>query len=628
MSVLRLPRLYFKGLVSWDPGVVNNNPDVYDGVNVKIDLPSGVTYQTFKQWVIDNLAANGIWNYYGTHTCQLPEASTFITGGALAAPGPLITSDPIIGKSVALQGKLVDLDPASVFTSQLFFEDFSFGDGQAGITAQRFHRMHSRWINFKRNLGQLPIAGNAAVVWQTAFPFDKFSLSNTSGSLLLTELQKALERDDAEGLMVRFCTYRTLYFQNGILNQIPQQPRNIQDLQSLYSQGEMFSNPAYSLVTGVIGVWNCGELASVPGGRYLAPSKPVKPTNAAGLVRLGPCVAELDPAHSVLSLDLNSTIPEIDISMAKADFGPLTLAVRQGGTVTPITVITPANYSRATYEGSAGIIDIAVTADLMDKVETGQLLLQVQQAGVDVEALTESEFAAQADDRDTYLNEAEPKDVRVFVTRRGKAAPAGTQVLIARYDSAGQRLAAATHAPEILNVGADGFADLHLIPQAPGFINIGLFPFAQGAPAPSAPAQLDIMAAFFACVRTLPFDNQFEAQTTDSQLTWSFIYENILRLYDLLNPVMSSPDIGLSLSDKSVWTTPGRAKLLKRVTASVTFEDFNHMPVTRELSAGRLKLLERFCDLVIGGTLPVDGTSSPVEPEVEILPHGDFRLDL
>lgn len=628
MSVLRVPRLYFKGLVSWDPGLVNNNPDVYDGVNVKIELPSGVTYQNFKQWVIDNLVDNGIWNYYGTHTCQFPEATTFITGGALAAPGPLATSDPITGKPVQLQGKLVDLDPAAVFTSQIYFDDFSIGDGQTGIAAQRSFRMHSRWINFKRNLGKLPIAGNAAVVWQTAFPHDKFSLSNAAGSPLLTNLEKALERDDAEGLMVRFCTYRTLYFQNGVLNEIPQQPKNIQELHDLYSQGEMFSNPAYSLVAGVIGVWNSGELMSVPGGRYLAPGKPVTPTNAAGPVRLGPCVAELDRSSGVLSLDFNSTIPEIDISVAKADFGPLTLAVRQGGAVTPIATINPADYSRAAYENSAGIIDLAVAADLLDKIEGGQLILQVQQAGLAVEVLTESEFAAQADDRDTYLNEAKPKDVKLFVTQRGKPAPQGTQVLIARYDSSGQRLAASTHVPETLQVGADGFADLQLLPQAPGFINVGLLPFAQGAPTPSVPPQLDIMAAFFTCVRTLPFDNQFEAQTPDSQLSWTFIYENILRLYDLLNPVMSSPDIGLALSDKSVWTTPGRAKLLKRVTASSTFEEFNHMPVTRELSAGRLKLLQRFCDLIIGGTLPPDGALSLVEPEVEILPLSDFRLDL
>jgi hypothetical protein len=168
---------------------------------------------------------------------------------------------------------------------------------------------------------------------------------------------------------------------------------------------------------------------------------------------------------------------------------------------------------------------------------------------------------------------------------------------------------------------------LNLAPQAPGFINIGLLPFAPDAPQPLIPEQLDIMAAFFLCVRTLPFDDQLAAQTPDNQLTWKFVYENILRIYDLLNSVMTSPDIGLSLSDKSIWTTPGTARLLKRVTADDGFEVFNHMPVTRELSAGKLKLLHRFCDLVINGTLSPDTLTAAIVEEPELVPSFDFRRD-
>ena len=623
MSVLSFPRLYFTGLISWDPGLTNNSPAVYDAADVRLILPQGVNFDTFKQWVIDNDFSN--WNYYGTHTCQFDPQKTRITGGALSS-GAVITNDPVVGKPLQLSGKLVDLDPASIFTSQIYFEQFAFGDSQAGGLAQRSHRMHSRWINFQRNFAGLPIAGNAAVVWQTAFERDHLQMLNSSNSALLKALQDAVAQTGARGLMVRFCTYRTLYFQNGILNSIPQQPRTMQELHDLYKQGLIFSNPAYSLVAGAIGVWKDGEVATVPGGRYLAPTAAVTTVDGDGPVRLGPCVAEVDREHNVLSLDLNSTIPEVDADVNKASFGPLTVAVLQGATIEPIATIDPASYARAAYESKAGIIDIPIDSAQATKLEAGQLLLQVQQDGDAVVAMAERELVAQADDRDTYLNQASPRDVKIQVTLKGKTAPAGTQVMVARYDRRGRALAASVSPPQVLPVGPDGTVTLNLTPQAPGFINFGLLPFAQGTPQPPIPQQLDIMAAFFLAVRTLPFDDQLAAQTTDSQLTWTFVFENILRLYDLLNPVMASPDIGLALNDKSVWTTPGMAALLKSVTSDDSFENFNHMPVTRELSTGKQKLLHRFCDLVINGALPPDdAVEAESVSEPPLVPDFDFR---
>jgi hypothetical protein len=124
------------------------------------------------------------------------------------------------------------------------------------------------------------------------------------------------------------------------------------------------------------------------------------------------------------------------------------------------------------------------------------------------------------------------------------------------------------------------------------------------------------MTAFFVSVRTLPFDDELEAQTPDSALTWNFIYANVLRIFDLLNPVMSSPEIGLPLNDRSIWTQPQMARMLKDVTSPEKFESFGYMPVTRALSAGKRKLLHRWCDLVIQGALPPDSPAPPAEEDV------------
>lgn len=609
MSVLRFPRLYFRGFISWDPGLTNNDTDIYDAINAELILPPDVTYDTFKEWAIENDA--GSWNYYGTHTCQFVPARTVITGGVLEPGGGLITDDPLVGKPVALNGKLVDLDPAAVWNSQIYFDDFSIGDGQAGITARQHHRMHSRWINFTRILERLDIAGNAAVVWQTVFPPDNLTIDNPSDSLLLDAINRAMSDSDAQGLMMRFSTYRTLYFQNGIMNDIAQQPRTLEELREAYQAGHIFSNPAYSVVAGVIGIWNRGELASVPEGRYLVPAAPVQAGNVAGSRRffLGPCVAEVDRAQHMVSLDFNSTVPEINSDLIKADLEVMTLAVINDEEVTTLATIEPAQYRREAYEAQAGIIDISLAgqedASLFDKIESGQLVIAVQQNGQAVLALGESLLTVQADQRDVYLDEGIPQEITLYARQRGKPAPAGTQILIAKYDRGGLLIAAATRSPEILEVDSDGKATLVLTPSAPGFINIGLFPFASDEAVPRPPGGLDITLGFFISVRTLPFDDELETRTADSQLTWPFVYENILRVYDLLNPVMSSLDIGLPLSDQTIWTNPVMAGSLKEITRKENIESFRYMPVTRALSSGKRKLLHRWCDLVIGGHLPL-----------------------
>jgi hypothetical protein len=75
-----------------------------------------------------------------------------VTGGSTG--GDTITSgDAVIGQSLSMPGRLVDLDPRIVDTSQYFFNQFSIGSsGSPLVSAPCAQRMHSRWINFNRNL--------------------------------------------------------------------------------------------------------------------------------------------------------------------------------------------------------------------------------------------------------------------------------------------------------------------------------------------------------------------------------------------------------------------------------------------------------------------------------------------
>src|SRR4029450_1685097 len=90
--------------------------------------------------------------------------------------------------------------------------------GRAHLRALPRRRMSSRWLNFRRNLSRLPLPRTAAPSWQAVFPKETLQLLRTEESPLLAGLAEALQDPQAHGLMLRICTYRTQYFQNGFRN--------------------------------------------------------------------------------------------------------------------------------------------------------------------------------------------------------------------------------------------------------------------------------------------------------------------------------------------------------------------------------------------------------------------------
>jgi len=133
MSVLSFPRLYFRGTVSWDPIVSNNDPETYDGVNVRVHLNPGETTADFRKRMIATTQQRGDWNYFGTHTCVFEQ--TRVTGGELRPREGIRRDDALLYMPVELVGKLVDIDPAGI-CSQLFFDALSIGvAGRAHLRA-------------------------------------------------------------------------------------------------------------------------------------------------------------------------------------------------------------------------------------------------------------------------------------------------------------------------------------------------------------------------------------------------------------------------------------------------------------------------------------------------------------
>lgn len=593
MSVLSFPRMYLTGEIGWDPVVSNNDLADYDVDSATAVAGPDETVAAARERFVDE---PGDWNYYGTHRTVLRDV--VVVGGALGPDSPASADDPLLsggGAPVELTGKLVDIDPTGIL-SQVFFDEFTVGlAGRAKLRATPLRRMSSRWVYFLRN--QTPSAPpqparnstafRAAATWQAVFPTDGLDLQRTVESPLLQAFGEALQRDGVRGLMLRLCTYRTQYYRDVALDGLdPTSAR--QRLADLHRSGTVVSNPAVSMLVGSVGLWLDGDAEMRPGGRLLrtAPPPPPQPPPC------GPAVAEFDRATGLLSLDLSPTIPEDTPDGHKKDLGALEVRVRVGtGAPTIVATLDYARYRQDAYEGSAGIVDVPVPESLADAVESGDL----EVAPATGDPLTEVALRAWSEDANLYMDQSDPsKDVVVQVRDRGRV-PAGTthvQVTI--------RGPEGVLTPDLVVPGGSGSIPLTLEPGVSGVWHLIYQPYTGGSP-PSA-ARLDPGSSDLTTVRMLPHDDEWAAGVlAGGPVPWDVVHRDILRTYEIVTPRMSNV---IDFSDPDAVRTFARRFL--EVTDPSMFESARYMPVTRDLSAGKRRVLRAFCARFVDGVDGVD----------------------
>lgn len=711
MSVLSFPRIYFKGYMEWDPCTFNNNDwakfPTYDPTNAALHwkylATQGITPHNFpsefRPWAIrlqhdhDPPAGPRVpaeWNMFGSHSVEFVQypgqnLTSIITGGDLLYGQPSV-GDPIYNMPVVISGdggsgpgRLVDTNPTSPWSSQIYFGQFQFASSPYTTTGSRVYRMHSRWLYPNRIYSTDQFltspASSIGVCFQTCFPNNQITWPTNSGSALINALKTAASQPGALGIMIRFTGYVNLYFMNGIFNDTSATPRNYEELAAAlstawnawYTNGstkEFFSNPCYSHIVGVIGVWNEGELASVPGGRCLnadvavAPLSPTATTsNAAPLpvlvtghelkraaiatagdpVPLGPAAVNVDYINNLISVDFSGVIPELGVpgawpsDLTKADFGPLTLGVVADGKLTTITTIPYSQYQQSAYEAKAGIIDIPFQSSTLGPLlKSGSIVILAQGQT----ALLEQPYTAETDTRGIYLNKNEKVGFDVTVCQVGRPT-AGVKLLVAKYDS-GLNLIPST-ADQYVNfsngtqttvpipgssgvsnvsiytTNQNGIATVDITSQAPGFPVLAFFPFAGGT-LPQPPASFNFTNdAFYTTVRVLPFDDTVPQAFCDlwngnnnPQEAWKFIYENILYVYDMLfNVMLEYVNLG-NLTDVEA----NLCGIWNAIAAEAFPESTYAMPITRDLSSGKRLTLQLWIYLAynnysIGGPLKV-----------------------
>lgn len=516
MSVLSFPRIYFNGYMQWNVDTTNNNDyvPVYDAADAALDwaylatqeppiTPSNFQ-QAFRPWVIkptsdscppsqppppnqDNCNDDPTchmasrWNYYGNQGCSFVQYQNYVTvttGGALAYGKPAASDDPILNQPLAINGRLVDINPISPFCSQIYFSTFSAGSSTTFVGGPQYQRMYSRSFLAPRNIASdLIIAGAVGTIFQTTIPTASVTSGNAGNSALVAALLQALQAPGAAGLMLRFSAYNTLYYQNGILNNKTQQPGTCDELTQMYQNGEVFTNPAYSRIVGAIGVWNEGELSTAPGGRMLVPNSPVTPLSSSSAVSLanaeapkvrvegharvhvaaaptaittaadvpagqpavalplGAIQAEVNAAADIVSLDLLNAIPEYTSGGTKFDYGDFDLGAQMpDGSFNVIGSFRFDQYDQSAYEANGGIVDVpfafGVTAQEVSQwCADGLLALRNQGTVVSLEA----PLTVQTDDRGVYVDECRVQKITLQVLYKGAPAPAGTKVALAQY---------------------------------------------------------------------------------------------------------------------------------------------------------------------------------------------------
>jgi hypothetical protein len=691
MSILSLPRLYFKGEMWWSTATANSSEnDVYDRATAGLRLPAGITYDTLPHYLM-GMEGEKIrcgHNYYGDNSCAFT-TGTVIVGGTLANGHDVDHDDPIVRAEVRLVGaagdlspcRITDIDPFAGWSSQVYLDRLLVGDQNCGFYAAGATPMLFSRFDYVRNFNvskDLVWAGPASVIWQTTFP-RPVTVQNEGSSRLVATLEEAVAADTAAGLMIRFCTYRTRYYRNGLHPELFKglpQPRTDRQLSELYLEGAIFPNPAWSLVVGVIGIWHAGEPATVPAGRGFGPGVSILPLNRTRdgtpprATVLGPATAELDVRTNRLSIDLMATFPEFDSSALKVNFGTVAIeAVDAQGNVTIIGALDYSEYDQRAYEARAGIVDLHLEAAVADLVRNGTLRIAGARnertpidAGGRVPALIEQRFVVTATPRGVYLQQRSRAIVTLRVLHHGGLPRRGTRVLLAQYDwdhrtwswiltapgatvaSADapadfgmaplsvRNVAAFREAPQlksftgrsggaaalpfvtirlpknppglpgdVVRVGSDGSATVELRPERPGCFNILILPYGPGDARPVPPPTIGpdrmlevIKYSAFITGRVLPFDDHLD-DVPDSALDWRFIYDNILRVYDLLHPVTSRAGSHFPLNDEA--RVRSAARRIRKLTDPALFNHTSYMPVSRDLSDGKRRTLLRWLDL-------------------------------
>jgi hypothetical protein len=471
VSYLSPPRICFISKNATANAATANNNDVVvalDAANVKL-MMDGKSQEEFRKWLIEPVTLvssdedfphsmkteRAFWNYYGDNALSFGDARI---NGICKKDGTWLTADPpadpLFGARVSIDARMVDLDPTSTFTTQIFSSLFRITvQNERGRNVDLLRGLdpspaYLRWLNMKRPYG--------AAVFQCVIERDQLTTLADGYSPALDEFMTAIQ--EADGITLRYCLYAFAF----------NPPATAEERAKRSPRGAHSGTPRTGRVLGSITAWHRDEMKSVPMGRLLysprqalyidkrnvdTPRQPIPPSSvrshadldllwadAASTSRdgaqqtdgetgpspyIGPAVAVVDTVRNVVMLDLLSTFPEpaADRLDEKVYVGPVSLEAR---TRQQQITIGSVPYDRAIYEAQAGIVDVPYTCDA-SRVQQGWLVLtHPPRSRYDDELLLAEvqTVAVETDDRCVYLDLGDPDrrevEIELWALTRGQ----------------------------------------------------------------------------------------------------------------------------------------------------------------------------------------------------------------
>ena len=350
MSYVNGPRINFWGGGSTNVDTANNDGNgIVDLVNVAV-IAQGTDDELIAELRKpatsggNNYYTVGGWNYYGDHQVAFQGATVSSSGmpGGVSTTGEMVglpvfllgSVDPVSGEGPYGGAVMVDLDPTSSQSTQIYVGGLQIGGDKPALLVRANTRCHAQFLGLRYNRNTT----------QAALPHARLRLRERHVS---TRVPARGDRQLRRQLRAFFRAHRRRARRDrdrrcasACSNSSPDCSTDA--LQANYAANYNDSNPSLGRIIGTIGPWFAGEPATAPFGRLL------QNTTLGGAQG----VAYLDTSASRLTLDLSSALQAQAIRTdgknntapigPNVDYGDLQIAA--GGGVLATTASLPDTY--------------------------------------------------------------------------------------------------------------------------------------------------------------------------------------------------------------------------------------------------------------------------------------------
>ncbi|NQW01446.1 MAG: hypothetical protein HQ483_17215 [Rhodospirillales bacterium] len=589
MGILNGPRINFWGGIQTNVCTANNS-DSIAGANI-LDLATASLSTDFSDdEIIRRMRAPGSagytnsgWNYYGDHLVKYVDAKISSQGkaGAISETGDLVglpiqilgSIDPVTGKGPSFGPVMVDLDPTSSQTTQIFVGGLQIGSSEAPellIHHDTVCSSHSLALRLENGEPDAPGSSQANGTFQLTFPFSGIVPLKKPKTIspILAEIMGAENAagKKATGFVLRFSMFEMAPY------------LTTPELLAEYAANNNLSNPSSGHVIGTLGPYFDDEPETCPPGRLLINQAP---GGAMGYAITHSVEAPTGETTEFLSIDSVSLMMKKDFRQDRKgftdpigpniDYGLISIAAGAAKTGTGLSFYARPN----DYYIYGGIIDIPLTSQQATTVQQGELTLT---GGQDSVTITEQPLRIYSNSRNLYIQDFvnDAVEIDCIVSYLGGPAPGNTDLQIKSSASGTLQNPACLSFPN--SVAVPGGSHSVVVPvQYNGNNNPGT-------------EQLSISgggSSYF-----INFRNYHETDfgiAPGAPVTWDQAYSNVLRFYYVVFPAMSTI---IPLNNEAKIKAMG-PQILARLSGEYRNTTLC-MPITRSMSPSHIKLLTAF----------------------------------